>query len=144
MRVEESNSVRILLCAAVHQTRQSFFILCLVFFLRLFFFSFSRASNIKRRVLCTHIYIYTIRSRKKNSKGWRTRQNSRTNTELKITYHWMTNSIILACRKCFILPSFASRFVVAHFFFSLFGSWCSYFSYIVFVLKMFLKLTAQQ
>lgn len=25
-----------------------------------------------------------------------TRQNSRTNTELEITYHWMTNSIILA------------------------------------------------
>lgn len=37
-----------------------------------------------------------------NAKRWRTRQNSRTNAELEITYHWMTNTIIVACSKCFI------------------------------------------
>lgn len=44
----------------------------------------------------------------------RARQNSRTKTELEITYHWMTNSIILVCTKrfvywccCFLSPFFS-------------------------------------
>lgn len=76
----------------------------------------SRASNIKRRVPSTNAHAHAHKHKmwdEKNVKRWRTRQNSRTNTELEITYHWMTNSIILACRKRTILPChflFVSQF----------------------------------